>query len=244
MKRVFVQAWTVAVLLCAATGYSQEAEYVPPPAPRSVPRTPLFAPDAAKNVSRLSREEREERGFLRSIAASSQFEAQASALALAKSTDPKVRAFATALVDHHKATRVELTRLLHVRGMALPMLDNEHRRVLKRLGRLSGSKFDREYVAQVGLRYRTDDLRQFEKASLNTRDPALKAWVDRQLPALRYHVVLAGEKAGGSPKTADRAKTPRPQAGGRDSAAAPVRAPRMGAGPRPAPTDLSGSSSP
>jgi putative membrane protein len=82
-------------------------------------------------------------------------------------------------------------RLLHARGMAMPMPSSAHGKVLKQLAKLGGAKFDRMYVDEVALRSSQEDVANYEKMSAQAEDPVLKAWVDRQLPILRYHLAKA-----------------------------------------------------
>lgn len=188
----------VALLGSFAVHAESEAEYaVQPPAPEPAParRPSGFAPSSVKTASRMPVQEREDRAFIRAAAASNRFEAEAARLALAKSTDPRVRALATDLIVQYNATSLELQQLLHVRDMALPMMENEHRRVLKRLARLAGRKLDREFLDQVGLKHQRHDLARYERVSARTADPSLKAWVDRQLPAMRDQVAAAERMA-------------------------------------------------
>ena len=161
-----------------------------------------FAPDAARTASRLSVHQREERGFIKSAAGSAGFVLAASQLAVARSEHAGTRALAAKLIDHYSGSNLELQHLLQRRGMALPMFDNGQRKVLGRLGRLAGKKVDREYLEQVVLRVHREGIRQYEKAGLNTVDPPLKAWIDRQLPALRQHLVLAERAVGAQSKVA------------------------------------------
>lgn len=207
-------------------------------------------------------DQRDERGFIRAAAASSRFEADVSKLVLTKSGNAGVRAFAADLINHHNATHTELLHLLHVRGMAMPMLDNEHRKVLNRLGKMAGSRFDREFMEQVGLKYHRDDIRQYEKASLTATDPTLKAWIDRQLPTLRYQLLTAERVAAPASRMAQPGQAARPETMVRPGPLPPVVAPprlpvtraglatqSAGAGPaaqganRPISADFSGSSS-
>lgn len=168
---------------------------------RSAPRPSFFAADAARTAVRLPPEAREERSFIRAAAAAGRFEVQASRLALTKSTNARVRALAGALVDQHRDSQLELAHLLQGRDMAMPMLENEHLKVLKRLGRYSGGKFDREYLEQVGLRSHHESIRSYEKASASMKDPSIKAWIDQKLPALRVNLLTA-ERAAGPQATA------------------------------------------
>lgn len=152
----------------------------------------------------MSAQEREERQFLRDAAATGRFEAEASRMALAKSDSSVVRSFASTLIRHHAAAGNDLQYMLQARGMAPPMLANDKRKSLNRLARLQGTKFDREYMAQVGMKNQQEGVQTFERAGLATRDPQLKAWIERTLPNLRFHLATGGEVA---PATALVAKT-------------------------------------
>lgn len=151
----------------------------------------MFAPAAVASVKRLTAQQREEWRFLKEASASSRFEAEASRLALTQSTDAGVRALAATLIKHHRSASNELEHLLHSRGMAQPMLSNEHRRTLNRLGKLRGGQFDRDFVELVGLRSQQDEVLRYEKAGLAATDPGLKAWIERSLPALRQNLASA-----------------------------------------------------
>jgi len=163
----------------------------PKPKPRPVVRPATFAPAAAANARRMTAEQREERRFLKDAAASSRFEAEASRMALGKSNDPAVRSFAATLINYHASASNELLHMLHGRGMAAPMLANDQRKVLNRLAKLHGSKFDREFLREVALKNQQEDVQVYEKASLVAREPRLKGWIDRTLPTLRYHLASA-----------------------------------------------------
>jgi predicted outer membrane protein len=155
------------------------------------PRPAMFAPAAAVNAKRMTAEQRDERRFLKDAAASSRFEAEASRMALGKSNDPGVRSFAATLINYHASASNELLHMLHGRGMAAPMLANQQRKVLNRLARLHGSKFDREFLKEVALKNQQEDVQAYEKASFFAREPRLKGWIDRALPTLRYHLTTA-----------------------------------------------------
>jgi putative membrane protein len=102
-----------------------------------------------------------------------------------------VRSFAATLINHHASASNELLYMLQARGMAAPMLGNDQRKTLNQLAKLHGARFDREFMEQVGLRNQQDDVLYFEKASQWARDPQIKAWIDRNLPTLRYHLTTA-----------------------------------------------------
>jgi predicted outer membrane protein len=204
-----VVAATAAFVCCTVARAESDAEYLhpgvppkaaspfgrgaPPPVPavRRAGNPAMFAPAAAAGSRRLSEQQREEWRFLKHAAAAGRFESEASRLALARSNHPGVRTFAATLVNHHTSAGNELVHMLHVRGMAPPMLANAQRKALNRLAKLQGARFDREYIDEVGLKTQQEDVQAFEKAKLGTRDPQLQAWIARTLPTLRYHVTLA-----------------------------------------------------
>jgi putative membrane protein len=203
--------------------------------------TSMFAPAAAAKVKRMSVQERAERQFLKDAAASSRFDAEAARMALAKSSDSDVRAFAATLINHHTNAAIELQRMLHSRGMAPPMLGNEQRKTLNRLAKLQGARFDREFLEEVGLRYQQDDVSAFEKAASISTEPTLRGWIGRNLPTLRYHLAQAEKIAPADILLARSAAVPvtvstRAQPQHAAMAATMAATKSMGAGPMPVST--------
>lgn len=204
-----------------------------PRVPRVAPRPPGFAAAAAPGATRLTAEAREERRFLRTAAAQSKFELDASTLAFAKSGNAQVRALAAALINHHKTLGLELAHLLNSRGMAMPMASNEDRKVLNQLKKLSGSRFDAVYMQRIGLA-QAAVARDYEKASAAIRDPQLNAWIVKTLANTRFHQNMA-----------ERAGPVDPQSGRSNRAAARARGSVDGAQPAsPGVRQVSASSSP
>lgn len=154
---------------------------------------PIYAPAAAGEARPLPPVQRLERRFLQISAANLRFQAEASRLAQSRSNNPAVKDLANTLLSRQETAQPELLRMLHARGMAMPLATNEHHKVLKQLARLNAAKFDRLYVDEVVLRPYQVDIANYEKLAAQAQDPVLKAWVDRQLPTLRYHVAKAGK---------------------------------------------------
>ena len=202
---------------------------------RPAARPAMFAPVAAANAKRLSAQQREERRFLKDAAASSRFEAEASRMALGKSSDAGVRSMAATLINHHASVSNELLHMLHGRGMAAPMLANDQRKILNRLAKLHGGKFDREYLEEVALKYQQEDVLFYEKASLVVTEPRLKAWIARTLPTLRYQLETAERIAPGDVKLARAGGAAPPAAANRFVSRASMATRSMGSGPAPAP---------
>jgi putative membrane protein len=195
-----VAALAVAALwLARAARAETEVEYLQgPAAPKaagaSEPRRAPFngyASESARTATRLSAEEKLARDFLRQAAQQARFETEAARLATQRAQAPGILAFAADMLDHHVGANPELLRLLSARGMAPPMLENAQRKALNKLGKLQGTKFDREFAALFGRQRQREEVAQFEKAAPAVADPALRAWIDRQLPALREQHVSA-----------------------------------------------------
>ena len=157
------------------------------------PRLPAYAPAAAAEAKPLPPAQKFERRFLQISAANMRFQAEASRLVAQRSNNPAVKDLANTLLSRQQTAQPELLRLLHARGMALPMTTNEHGKVLKQLAKLNGAKFDRLYVDGVVLRSYQADIANFEKVQAQVEDPVLKAWIDRQLPTLRFHLAKAAK---------------------------------------------------
>jgi putative membrane protein len=168
-------------------------------------RPPAYASSAAGHVQPLSATQRLERRFLQISAANMRFEAEASLLVGTHSNNPAVKELARAVLARQKTAQPEILHLLHARGMALPILGNEHNKVLKQLSRANGAKFDRLYIEDVALRSCQADVANFEKMATQAEDPVLKAWVERQLPMLRSHLEVAGRALPGASVRGHRA---------------------------------------
>lgn len=153
---------------------------------------PAYAPGAAAQARPLAPVQRLERHFLQISAGNLAFQADASRLAAARSSHPAVQELARVLLERQQDVQPQLVRLLHVRGMAWPLVSPKHAKVLKQLSRLQGAKFDRLYVDEVVLRTGQVDIANYEKVARDAQDPALRSWADRQLPTLRMQVARGG----------------------------------------------------
>lgn len=156
-------------------------------------RLPAYAPGAAAGARPLGQAQRFERRFLQITAGNMRFQAEASRLADARSNNPAVKDLANTLLARQQTAQPELLRLLHARGMAMPIASPQHAKVLRQLAKLNGAKFDRLYVDEVVTRSYQADIGNYERAATQAEDPVLKAWVERQLPTLRFHAAKAGK---------------------------------------------------
>jgi putative membrane protein len=152
---------------------------------------PIFAPASIGQARPSAPHQREERRFLQESAAQLHFAHEAARLAHGRAASERARDLAAAFIADHRAAAPRLQRLLHARGMAMPMLDNAQAKVLRQLARANGARFDRAFVQDVGVRAQVLALRQHERAAPLLQDPALRAWADERVPRLRAQLALA-----------------------------------------------------
>lgn len=109
-------------------------------------------------------------------------------LARDKASRPDVKEFGAMMATDHANANAELEAFASGRGITLSrMLDKEHQALVDRLSKLSGAEFDKEYVDEMVKDHR-NDVDEFEEASKDAADPALKAWAAKTLPTLRAHL--------------------------------------------------------
>lgn len=150
---------------------------------------------------------RGDRRFIEEAAGSGMFEVQVSKLAATQATDPAVKNYAQMLVEHHSAANNALIQIANAHRVELPpgpprALRND----MEKLAKKTGEEFDREYVREVGIKAHEKDIKLFQKASKDVKDPQLKAWVDQTLPTLQQHLAQAQKlpQAGQSGSDASR----------------------------------------
>lgn len=156
---------------------------------------PMAQPGTGTRNTPTAKDDRVARGdrkFIEEAANSGMFEVQVGQLAASKASDAQVKSFASTLVDHHTAANNELVKIANARKVELPAAPKRAlRRDIEKLGKKSGAEFDRDFVRNVGIKAHEKDIKLFEKASKDVKDPELKAFVDKTLPQLREHLAAA-----------------------------------------------------
>lgn len=135
---------------------------------------------------------RQDQAFLAQTAQNVHAETSAARMALGKTNHPQVRAFAQRMLDEHERVGQELSTLAASRNHEAPrepsLLQKGKEMVL---GAMSEGNFDRRYVNQMGVEAHQSAIELFEKAERESRDPDIKAFVSKHLPALREHLQAA-----------------------------------------------------
>ncbi len=136
----------------------------------------------------------QDKAFLEQAAHNGHAELSAGRLALTKARSPQVQAFAQRMIEDHTRIGEELLALANARNYKPPnepsMLQKGKEMVI---GGMADETFDRRYVHQMGVEAHQDTIRLFEKAASEARDPEVKAFAAKHLPALRQHLEVARE---------------------------------------------------
>ena len=122
------------------------------------------------------------------------FEIQSGNLALAKSSNENVRAYATRAIAQHTAIAESLSRNRRESGVTMAP-DEEVRKIagdaMTRLNSLQGAEFDTAF-ADAQLRLQTAAVAQYGAYSQNGNDGSLRRHAERTLPQLE--MLLEGAK--------------------------------------------------
>ena len=128
--------------------------------------------------------------FVETAAIAGLFEIESSNLALVRSNDPQVRAFAEMMVTDHAKIAIALKRAAaDANGeITLPTsVDAEHADLLKKLGAATGRDFDALYV-QMQTTAHQQAVGLFGAFAKDGDQTALKAFAADTLPTLQKHL--------------------------------------------------------
>jgi putative membrane protein len=167
----------------------------------------------AKADAKLSRGDKD---FIEDAAKGGMFEVQSGQLAAQKGADQSVKDFGNKLVQDHGKANDELKQIAEAKGVKMPdKNDWSNRHEISKLQKLSGPAFDREF-AKNEVKDHEKDIKSFEKAASKLKDPDLKSWAEKQLPALKEHLALAEKLSGADEKSAmnSSSHTPNTRAAG------------------------------
>lgn len=136
--------------------------------------------------------------FATKAAESDLAEIATSKLALQKAESDKVKQFAQHMIDDHTKTSEKLKPMAQAKGIELPSTpDKEHQKAMAKLEKLSGDKFDREYMTgQVKDHEKAVSL--FEREAKGGRDAEFKQFASETVPTLREHLQMAKDIRSGT----------------------------------------------
>ena len=115
-------------------------------------------------------------------------------IAVAKSQNPQVKAYAQKMIDEHTTAQADVTALAQAKGVTMPTdLDGPHKAMAARLDKLSGNAFDKAYMKNAGVSAHTKTHNKLVKAASKAKDPDVKAAATKMMPVVEQHLQLAKE---------------------------------------------------
>lgn len=126
---------------------------------------------------------------LKDMAMANMAEVETGKLALQKSQNADVKAFAQQMVDDHGKGLEEVKKVASAKNVTLPTeLDAKHKAMSKKLEGLSGDKFDREYMALAGVKSHKEAKSIVSKAQTGAKDADVKDVAAKLQPTIDQHM--------------------------------------------------------
>jgi len=119
-------------------------------------------------------------------------EVETGKLALSKSQNSEVKAFAQQMVDDHGQALSKVQALAQARGVTLPTEpDAKHKAMAAKLEKLSGDAFDKAYMAGAGVKDHKDVKSKLAGDAKKIKDADVKALADQHMPVVEQHLKSA-----------------------------------------------------
>jgi putative membrane protein len=129
--------------------------------------------------------------FIKDAAEGGIMEVELGRLAAEKAASAQVKEFGKRMEQDHSKANKELEQLAAKKNIDLPkQLDGKHKAEVDRLAKLSGEKFDREYM-QAMIKDHKEDVAKFQREAEKGKDPDIKQFASQTLPTLKKHLELA-----------------------------------------------------
>lgn len=132
-----------------------------------------------------------DKDFLENAAQSGHFEIEGSKLALEKSGNADVKTFAQKMIDEHGKVGAALAALAKQKGYDAPTGPSLMQQAKLKTLDMSDDGFDKRYAEMVGVTAHEDAVTLFRKASEEAKDPDVKAFAAKTLPALKEHLTAS-----------------------------------------------------
>ncbi|WP_233233289.1 DUF4142 domain-containing protein [Bordetella sp. LUAb4] len=132
-----------------------------------------------------------DKSFLEDAAQGGNTEIAGSKLALEKSKNADVKAFATQMIKDHTAVGEELAALARSKGYTPPTEPSLMQKGELKALDVTDDSFDSMYARRIGVAAHESTVELFEKAAKDAKDPEIKAFAQKTLPSLQSHLEMA-----------------------------------------------------
>jgi putative membrane protein len=129
--------------------------------------------------------------FIKEAAQSGQMEVQMGKLGTQNAQNQQVKQLAQRLEKDHSKANQELKQIAQTAGVTIQAPDSDKKdQHMSKLQNKSGAEFDKAYIEQA-LEHHQKDIRKYQQALQDVKDPDLRAYIQKTLPVLREHLQLA-----------------------------------------------------
>jgi putative membrane protein len=150
----------------------------------SVGTTPPASASSNANVSHSDKK------FIEKAAEGGMAEVQLGQMAAQKASDPQVKQFAQRMVEDHSKANDKLKQVAASKNVTLPTeVPSSAKREEDKLNKLSGDKFDKEYMNHMVSDHKKD-VSEFRSAT-KSKDPDVQRFASETLPTIEQHLQMA-----------------------------------------------------
>jgi putative membrane protein len=126
--------------------------------------------------------------FMVKVADVGMTEVKLGGIAQDKGASQRVKDFGAMMTKDHTKAGDELQGLARQKNVTLPStVGEDHQKKIDDLSKKTGKDFDKAYIDMMVDGHQSA-VNDFERASKNTKDADVKAWVDKTLPTLKMHL--------------------------------------------------------
>ncbi len=128
--------------------------------------------------------------FMNDAAPGGMAEVELGKLAVSKTQNAEIKAFAQKMIADHSKAGEDLKQLAAQKKVSLPPdVLPAHKQLMEKLSKLSGADFDKEYVKAM-VEAHEKDVTAFENVSKTAADADVKAFATKTLPTLKMHLEM------------------------------------------------------
>ncbi|MDB5018382.1 MAG: hypothetical protein JWQ84_3214 [Mucilaginibacter sp.] len=150
--------------------------------------TKTAATDTSKSATSGAGVDKDDAKFAVEAANGGMAEVELGTLAQQKASNQKVKDFGAMMVTDHTKANNEMIALAKTKNITLPTaISSDEQKTKDDLSKKSAGDFDKAYVSNM-IDDHKKDIKAFEDASKNCKDPDLKAFAVKTLPTLKMHL--------------------------------------------------------
>ena len=186
MKKILMPLAITVMLACNSNDHKDSVEAAKDANEQktdSADKNPTTATTVAAPV------DKDDQDFLVKAASGGLMEVQLGKLTAQKATNAAVKNFGQMMVSDHSKVNDELKMLASQKNITIPSMpgEDEQKHINKLTDAKTGRDFDRDYMAMMVDDHK-EDVKKFEKAANDCKDPDIKAFAAKYVPTLKQHL--------------------------------------------------------